>query len=42
MVDERPIDADVATRRTVAGCHRNLGRKVTLAACGDSAREEFD
>jgi len=22
------------------GCHRNLGRKVTLAACGDSAREE--
>jgi hypothetical protein len=40
MVDERPIDADVATRRTVAGCHRNLGRKVTLAACGDSAREE--
>jgi hypothetical protein len=41
MVDERPIDADVATRRTVAGCHGNLGRKVTLAACGDSAREEF-
>ena len=40
MVDERPINADVATRRTVAGCHRNLGRKVTLAACGDSAREE--
>jgi hypothetical protein len=37
-LDERPIDADVATRRTVAGCHRNLGRKVTLAACGDSAR----
>jgi hypothetical protein len=24
--------------RTVAGCHSNLGRNVTLAACGVSAR----
>lgn len=26
--------------RTAAGCHGNLGRNVTLAACGDSARKE--
>jgi hypothetical protein len=24
--------------RTVAGCHKNLGRNVTSAACGVSAR----
>ena len=38
--DERPANADVATLRTVAGCHRNLGRNVTLAVCGEFAREE--
>ncbi len=27
--------------RTVAGCHGNLGRIVTLPACGEFARKEF-
>ena len=27
--------------RTMAGCHGNLGRNVTLAACGEFARKEF-
>jgi hypothetical protein len=40
MVNKRPVDADVAARRTVAGCHSNLGRNVTFAACGDFARKE--
>ena len=40
MVVERPTCADVAARRTVAGCHGNLVRKVTLAACGEFARKE--
>ena len=40
MVVERPIDPDVAAPRTVAGCHGNLGRNVTLAACGEFARKE--
>ena len=38
--DERPENADVATLQTVAGCHRNLGRNVTLAVCGEFARKE--
>jgi hypothetical protein len=41
MVDERPTCADVAARRTVAGCHGNLGRNVTPPACGEFARKEI-
>jgi hypothetical protein len=32
------MDADVAALPDVAGCHRNLGRNVTSAACGVWAR----
>jgi hypothetical protein len=39
MVVKRPICADVAALRTLAGCHGNLGRNVTLAACGEFARK---
>jgi hypothetical protein len=33
---ERPTCADVAARRTAAGCHSNLGRNMTLGPAASS------